>query len=74
MNLTYFYPQIRVNVVNKDNNPVSIRFVIEISDIIIFSENIRSDVKTSEGTTLICALHKLPSLCSQKQKLNSALQ
>jgi len=47
MNLTYFYPQIRGNVVNKNNSPVNIRFVAKTSDISNFFENIRSDVKIS---------------------------
>ena len=50
MNLTYFYPKMRGNVVN--NSPANIRFVAKISDIRMFSENIRSDVKTSEVATL----------------------
>jgi len=50
MNLTYFYPKMRGNVVN--NSPANIRFVAKISEIRMFSENIRSDVKTSEVATL----------------------
>ena len=43
----------RGNVVNKNNSPVNIRFVAKTSDIRNFSENIRSDVKTSEVATLV---------------------
>jgi len=42
----------RGNVVNKNNSSVNIRFVAKTSDIRNFSENIRSDVKTSEVATL----------------------
>jgi len=52
MNLTYFYPQIKGHVVNKNNSPVNIRFVAKTSDIRNISENIRSDVETSEVATL----------------------
>jgi len=38
---------------NKNNSPVNIRFVAKTSDIRNFSENIRSDVKTSEVATLV---------------------
>jgi len=38
-------------VVNKNNSAVNIRFVAK-TDIRNFSENIRSDVKTSEVATL----------------------
>jgi len=38
---------------NKNNDPVNIRFVAKILDIRNFSENIRSDVKTSEVATLL---------------------
>jgi len=48
MNRTYFYPKIRGNLVNKKNSAVNLRFVVKTSDIINVSENIRSDVKTSE--------------------------
>jgi len=48
MNLTYFYPQIKGHVVNKNNSPVNIRFVAKTSDIRNISENIRSDVETSK--------------------------
>ena len=48
MNPTYFYPERRVNVVNKNNSPVNIRSVAKTSDINNFSEkNNRSDVETS---------------------------
>jgi len=56
MTLTYFYPKMRGNVVNKTNSPVNIRFVPKTSDIRKFSENMRSNVKTLEVTTLACAL------------------
>jgi len=52
MNLTYFRPKVRGNVENKIS-PVNIRFVAKTSDIRNVSENIRSDVKTSEVATLI---------------------
>jgi len=52
MNLTYFYPQIRGNVADKDNSPVNIKFVVKTSDIRNFSENIRSYVETSEVAKL----------------------
>jgi len=44
MNLTYFRPKMRGNVENRNNNPVSIRFVDKTSDIRNVSENIISDV------------------------------
>ena len=44
MNLTYFRPKMREHVENKNNNPVSIRFVDKTSDIRNVSENIISDV------------------------------
>ena len=53
MNLTYFYPQIRGNVVNTNNRAVNIRFVAKTSDIRNFSENNRSDAKTSEVATVV---------------------
>jgi len=37
---------------NTNKNPVNIRFVTKTSDIRNLSENIRSDVKTSEVATL----------------------
>ena len=37
---------------NKNNSPVNIRFVSKTSDIRNLSENIGSDVKTSEVATL----------------------
>ena len=43
----------KVNVVNKNNSPVNIRFVTKTSDIRNFSENIRPDVKTSKVATLL---------------------
>jgi len=43
MNLTYFRPEMRGNV-EKNNNPVNIRFVAKTSDIRNLSENIISDV------------------------------
>ena len=56
MNLTYFYPKMRRNVANKNSSPVNIRFVAKTSDIRNLSENIRSDVKTSEVATLVVAI------------------
>jgi len=44
MNLTYFHPEMRRNVENKNNNPVNITFVDKTSDIRNLSENITSDV------------------------------
>jgi len=44
MNLTYFRPKMRGKVENKNNNPVSIRFVDKTSNIRNVSENIISDV------------------------------
>jgi len=38
---------------NKNNSPVNVRFVAKTSDIRNFSENIRSDVKTSEVATVV---------------------
>jgi len=40
----------------KNNSSVNIRFVAKTSDIRNFSENIRSDVKTSEVATLLTTL------------------
>jgi len=40
----------------KNNSSVNIRFVAKTSDIRNFSQNIRSDVKTSEVATLVTAL------------------
>jgi len=53
MNLTYFQPRKRRNVENNNNCPLNIRFVAKTSDIRNFSQNIRSDVKTSEVATLM---------------------
>ena len=47
-------------VVNKNNSPVNIRFVAKTSDIRNFSENIRSDVKTSEVATLMTTVTTSP--------------
>jgi len=38
--------------VENNNSPLNIRFVAKTSDIRNFSQNIRSDVKTSEVATL----------------------
>jgi len=46
----------------KSNSLVNIRFVAKTSDIRNFSQNIRSDVKTSEVATLIWT--KLTSTCT----------
>jgi len=51
MNLTYFQPRKR-RIVENNNSPLNIRFVAKTSDIRNFSQNIRSDVETSEVTTL----------------------
>jgi len=51
MNLTYFQPRER-RIVENNNSPLNIRFVAKTSDIRNFSQNIRSDVKTSEVATL----------------------
>jgi len=51
MNLTYFQPRKRRNVENNNN----IRFVAKTSDIRNFSQNIRSDIKTSEVAALVLA-------------------
>jgi len=73
MNLNYFHPKTR-NVENKNNCPVNIRFVAKTSDIRNFYENIRSDVKTSEVSTLVgkdlsCrTLLHLSKQCSLGQK------
>ena len=56
MNITYFFPKRRGNVVNENNSPVNIRFVVKTSYIRNFSESIRSDVKTSEVATVDCSL------------------
>jgi len=44
MNLSYFRPEMRGNVENRNNNPVNIRFVAKTSDIRNLSENITSDI------------------------------
>ena len=43
MNLAYFRPKMRGNVVNKNNNQVNFRFVDKTADIRNLSENITSD-------------------------------
>jgi len=48
-----FYPQKRANMENKNINLVNIRFGAKISNIRNFSENIRSDVKTSQVAALV---------------------
>ena len=51
--ITYFQPRKRRNVENNHSNcPLNIRFVTKTSAIRNFSQNIRSDVKTSEVATL----------------------
>jgi len=52
MNLTYFRPEMRGNV-EKNKNPVNIRFVAKASDIRNLSETITSDVIISEVATLV---------------------
>ena len=56
MNVTHFQPRKRRNVENNNNSQLNIRFVAKTSDIRIFSQNIRSDVKTSEVATLSACL------------------
>jgi len=60
-------------VENKNNSPVtsqlSIRFVAKTSDIKIFSENIRFDVKTSEVATLTTVV-KTTFVASLGSRLN----
>ena len=51
MNLTHFHPKTIENL-KRSNILVNIRFVAKTSDIRNFSQNIRSDVKTSEVATL----------------------
>jgi len=51
MNLTHFHPK-RIENLKKSNILVNIRFVPTTSDIRKFSQNIRSDVETSEVATL----------------------
>jgi len=53
MNLTHFHPKSIKNVGNKNNILVNIRFLVKTSDIRNFSQNIRSDIKTSEVATLV---------------------
>jgi len=71
-------------VESKSNSPVNIRFFAKTSDIRFFSENIRSDVKTSEVATLIISGEMLgtPTQCQtfviyddigQKTRLNQFL-
>jgi len=51
MNLTYFHRKSIENL-GKNKSSFNIRFVTKTSDIRNFSQNIRSDVKTSEVATL----------------------
>jgi len=51
MNLTHFHPKTIENL-KRSNILVNIRFVAKTSDIRNFSQNIRSDVKTSEVARL----------------------
>jgi len=44
MNLTYFRPKMRGNVVNKNENLVNIRLVVKTPDIRNLTENITFDV------------------------------
>jgi len=55
MNLTSFQPKRRVNVEIKNNTPVNNIFVAKTSDIRNVSQNMRSDIKTSEMATLLTA-------------------
>jgi len=54
------------NVENKNNSPVDIRFVAKTSDTKNLSENIGSDVQTSEVATLTSTV--------QIQEINSRLE
>jgi len=75
MNLTHFHPK-RIENLKRSNILVNIRFFAKTSDIRNFSQNIRSDVKTSEVATLnarIVAIggkvrfhHNLPFLTKHK--------
>jgi len=53
VNLTQFHPK-RIENLKKSNILVNIRFVAKASDIRNNSQNIRSDVETSEVATLMC--------------------
>ena len=53
MKLTCFHPKKRGIAGNKNTCPVNVRFIGRTSDIRNFSENFRSDVKTSEVATLL---------------------
>ena len=59
MNLTHFHPK-RIENVKKSNILVNIRFVAKTSDIRNFSQNIRSDVETSEVATLLATTELFP--------------
>ena len=52
MNLTHFYPK-RIENLKKSSFLVNVRFVAKTSNIRNFSQNIRSDVETSEVATLM---------------------
>jgi len=64
MNLIHFHP-IRIENLKKSNILVNIRFVAKTSDIRNFSQNIRSDVETSEVATLVVLL-ELNVICGQR--------
>ena len=55
MNLTYFRPKMRGNVVNKNNNPVSITFVDKTSDMYLRTSYLISGNTgiTFNGATLL---------------------
>ena len=63
--LTYLHSKRKGNVKNKSNSPVNIRFVAKTSDIMNVSENIRSDVKSSEAATL----GKMPTIVTSSEPL-----
>jgi len=50
---TSFQPERKGNVKSRNNSSVDIRFLTKTADIRNFSQNIRSDVKTSEVATLL---------------------
>jgi len=53
VNLTSFQPKRRGNVDNNSGTSVNIRLVAKTADIRNFSQNISSDVETSEVATLL---------------------
>jgi len=59
LNLIRFHPERIENVGNTMESSINIRFVTKTSDIRIFSENITSDVKTSEVAKLVAGMFLL---------------